>query len=159
MSIEVLVQNPRDLKKITKNDFDFTQVGYFQVEVEDGELKILDIPYFETGLENSNIKLIFISVEGDLVVGALVLEYCEKGWNFGPNKWSMMSIGVNKDFRGKGHSKLMIEAMFSTMNELGLSGLAQSSYTEDGNKCVKKIFNHYSKVYPTVNFCDTDKIF
>jgi len=94
MSIEVLVQNPRDLKKITKNDFDFTQVGYFQVEVEDGELKILDIPYFETGLENSNTKLIFISVEGDLVVGALVLEYCEKGWNFGPNKWSMMSIGT-----------------------------------------------------------------
>lgn len=159
MYIDILVQNPSDLKTLTSKEFDFTQVGYFQVEVEEGECDILEIPYLEAAFTNSNTKLIFLAIEGTTAVDAICVEYCEKGWNFGPNKWSIMSIGVNEEHRKKGYSNLMIKSMFETMDSLGLSGLSQSSYTEEGAVSVKKIFNHYSELFPSVGFLDSERVF
>jgi hypothetical protein len=159
MYIDILVQNPSDLKTLTSKEFDFTQVGYFQVEVEEGECDILEIPYLEAAFSNSNTKLIFLAIEGSTAVGAICVEYCENGWDFGPCKWSMMSIGVNENFRKKGYSNLMIKSMFETMDSLGLSGLSQSSYTEKGAATIKKTFNHYSKLFPSVGFLDSEKVF
>lgn len=159
MHIEILVQNPSHLKEITSKNFDFSQVGNFQFEAEEGELEILDIPYFNVCISNSNTKLIFIAFEDTKVVGALCIEYCERGWNFGPNKWAMMNIGVNDNFTNKGYSSLMIESMFKTMNELELSGLLQSSYTDEGNQKIKKVFNRFSYQYPSVKFVDSDSVF
>lgn len=159
MHIEVLVQNPKDLNEICNQETDFEQVGYFQVEVEDGELEVLDIPYFDTCISNSNTKLIFIAVDDNLVVGALCIEHSKKGWDFGPNKWSMMNIGVSPSYENKGVSTLMIETMFSTMRNLGLSGICQSSYTVQGSEKIKKIFNRYAEKYPEVGFLDSNRIF
>ena len=53
----------------------------------------------------------------------------------------MMNIGVDPSFRGRGIARALIEKMFSFCDKNNISGICQSSYSEDGIKYVEPVFH------------------
>lgn len=115
------------------------------------------VPYFDASFNGEN--LYFAVIDGEKAVGLLCLSYYEKGWSGNSDcQWAMMNIGVEPSLRGQGIAKALIEKMFSFCNENNISGICQSSYSEDGIKYVEPIFSFESKKYPSIVFKDNKKV-
>lgn len=117
-----------------------------------------DVPYLSSSFEGDN--LYFVAIEKKMVVGLICLSFEDHGWFGYPEcKWSMMNIGVDKKYRNKGIAKILIENMFRFSDENNITGISQSSYSEDGIKYIEPIFKKVSSIYPNVIFIDDKKLF
>lgn len=116
-----------------------------------------NVPYFDASFNGEN--LYFAVIDGEKAVGLLCLSYYEKGWSGYPDcQWAMMNIGVDPSFRGLGIARALIEKMFSFCDKNNISGICQSSYSEDGIKYIEPIFSSESKKYSKVIFKDKKQV-
>lgn len=115
------------------------------------------VPYFDASFHGEN--LYFAVIDGEKAVGLLCLSYYEKGWSGYPDcQWAMMNIGVDSSFRGQGIARALIEKMFSFCEENNITGICQSSYSEDGIKYIEPIFSSESKKHSKVIFKDKKEV-
>lgn len=120
-----------------------------------------DFPYLYL---TNNLSIIIVGIIDDVVVGGIQLSYCEDGWILPEDvtelpKWSMMGIGINDGYRGKGYSRSLIDKQFDVMDECGIDYICQSGYSEQG---LKTIFNSYQRMIeknPHINYINGERLF
>lgn len=116
------------------------------------------VPYLNVGLSEvlgHNIIFTTIDESNHTVTGALVLHLNPVASlnGTGCKNW-VSSIGVHPEYRGRGLSKVLIREFFKFCVENNISGIEQSSYTEEGNERVRHLFEKYAERYPEVGFID-----
>lgn len=161
MSIKVFVQKPLQLEKITDKPFDFETIESLQNQLKNKQYAETDVPFFNVSFSNTNnLKLAFVSFEEKYITGLLSTEWCESPYHsLTKSHWLIQNIGVSDKFQGQGLSSLLISKMFDTFNDLGLAGIYQSSYSNDGWERTMHKFSSESKKYPSVRFIDGKRRF
>lgn len=160
MNIEVFVSHPDKLKTLLKYDFPFKSISSLIVDIKKKALHVEEVPFFNVSFNNSNLKLAFVAIENNRIVGLLCTEHSDKLFHKATEcYWSMMNIGVSDNHQGRGISRKLIESMFETFEMLGLNGIYQSSYSAEGWDRIMPIFDELSKKHTAVRFVDGKRRF
>jgi GNAT superfamily N-acetyltransferase len=65
------------------------------------------------------------------------------------NNWSISYVSVDKDYRSKGYSKMIVEEIFKEAKKRGLE-ISTSTYTIMGKAYLQKQFNEFADKYGVV---------
>lgn len=121
----------------------------------------VDFPYLYM---TPKLSIIIVGIIDDVVVGGIQLSYTSDGWVIPEDvkeapKWSMMGIGINDGYRGKGYARSLIEKQFDVMKECGIEYICQSGYSEHGLKTIFKTYQRMIENNPHITYINTERLF
>ena len=159
MDIEIFIEEKSQIEKQINSMLEYSSVSSFLRRVEREELIVTDIPFYNVTFKHFKPKIVFAAIEKNKVIGLFSIQLLEKSTKINTPKWQVMNIGVDENFKRQGIAKKLISAMFKTFSELGIAGVVQSTYSDEGWNYVKPFFRKMAKKFPDVNFIDPLKRF
>jgi GNAT superfamily N-acetyltransferase len=160
MHIEKFINLPAPIESHLKKNVVINNINELTSKINDNTFNVLDVPFFNVSFSPLNPKILFVAFENNQIVGLLCLEYSEEPYHsLTKCQWSMKNIGVSKSHQRRHISTDLIQSMFETAKELGISGIYQTHYSDLGWKRTKDNFAKYASLYPEIKFIDGKRRF
>ena len=139
MDVSVLVQSYMEDdngEEIYNRDRDNKELNYF--------------PSFSYGDTNHWL----VALSGKKIVGCIKLRLGGENsiLNTGYSKW-VSYVTVHRDHRKQGISKKLLRYMFEHCSRHGIADVLGSSYTKEGETCLKHQIEPLCKEFPEVKYC------
>jgi GNAT superfamily N-acetyltransferase len=146
LSVESLQETPTT-PSISYQELDGSTFYYQYIGGDDTARKRLK--YLSQGYDLQH-ETNLIALQGDKVIGAVGLQKSP----YEENVLWMLFVSVDPEFQGKGVAKNLVQMIFEYAKKNDLR-LRISSYSDMGEKYLKKVFDHYQEVYSDVQVKDS----